>query len=509
MSTSQTATPTPTAPATPHVADEHQQNAEHEQDDDALLDRLKAIRERLLSLRKAPSGTKEMTRLWKEVSGIVVTLSQRREAFAPESQDALVEDIIPMFLQFWSLKGNQAENMYPVYVKLAKYKHTMEELLETGLFSKAILKDLDHHIHAAKTAVEGFKSTEVRNSMSRVSATKRPSASTRGSESSPSRLGPGLRLLESKLASCITLHKELKEALDIISPFLLPIHARLVEIKHDLSQLISRRSAHAFSLGEVQMLQDELLEIDSARIDGSYLGKDGTVLPGQATVIWLLEQCYEDAHELLALREAIGGENPLRPVYETLLRLKTKLDHLQLAIKYTFKCDDLIPIQMELGKIDNMRFDGKFVGENGVIPEGQAVLHFLLHKCYRMVYKIQAMTEPVGESVMPVYNELMTLRKCFLELIRWKVKLSARDLTMYGVKLSMLDSKRVDGKFIAEDGSIPEGQGILHDLLDECYNLRNELQETAEEDDSDDFGDFSEDDVDDYNNSEDEHFEVK
>ncbi|KAJ3031701.1 UNVERIFIED_CONTAM: hypothetical protein HDU68_001218 [Siphonaria sp. JEL0065] len=93
------------------------------------------------------------------------------------------------------------------------------------------------------------------------------------------------------------------------------------------------------------------------------------------------------------------------------------------------------------------------------------------------------MTEPVDESLMPIYNTLMTLRKCFLELQRWKVKLSMRDLTMYQVKLAALDNQRKDGKFIGEDGSIPEGQGILHDLLDECYNLQVELQQASEESD--------------------------
>lgn len=60
--------------------------------------------------------------------------------------------------------------------------------------------------------------------------------------------------------------------------------------------------------------------------------------------------------------------------------------------------------------------------------------------------------------------------------------------------LAALDSQRVDGKFIPEDGSIPEGQGILHDLLGECYNLQMELQHASEE--SDDDGD-SEDEYDD------------
>lgn len=45
----------------------------------------------------------------------------------------------------------------------------------------------------------------------------------------------------------------------------------------------------------------------------------------------------------------------------------------------TLKGDDLIPYQVKLGQIDNMRVDGKFmVGD--AVPPGQAVLHYLLHK---------------------------------------------------------------------------------------------------------------------------------
>ncbi|KAJ3066548.1 hypothetical protein HDU99_003818 [Rhizoclosmatium hyalinum] len=102
------------------------------------------------------------------------------------------------------------------------------------------------------------------------------------------------------------------------------------------------------------------------------------------------------------------------------------------------------------------------------------------------------MTEPVDESLMPVYNTLMTLRKCFLELQRWKVKLSMRDLTMYQLKLAALDNQRVDGKFIGDDGSIPEGQGILHELLAECYTLQSELQQASEESDDEEFDDEDE-----------------
>jgi hypothetical protein len=40
-----------------------------------------------------------------------------------------------------------------------------------------------------------------------------------------------------------------------------------------------------------------------------------------------------------------------------------------------------VPIQIQLGEVDNLRVDGKFLGPDGQsVPEGQGVLHFLLHK---------------------------------------------------------------------------------------------------------------------------------
>ena len=59
----------------------------------------------------------------------------------------------------------------------------------------------------------------------------------------------------------------------------------------------------------------------------------------------------------------------------------------------------------------------------------------------------------------------------------------ARELYPYGMKLNSIDGMRVGGKFMTEDGSIPEGQGTVHALLAECYELLHELRSEMEEDD--------------------------
>jgi hypothetical protein len=52
--------------------------------------------------------------------------------------------------------------------------------------------------------------------------------------------------------------------------------------------------------------------------------------------------------------------------------------------------NELFPLQMKLGQLDNMRVNGKFVEEDGTIPEGQAIVMSLLNECYDRLFELQA-----------------------------------------------------------------------------------------------------------------------
>ncbi|KAI9324642.1 hypothetical protein DFJ73DRAFT_871881 [Zopfochytrium polystomum] len=470
-----------------------------------------------------------------------------------------------MFFQSWSHHHKAVEQLYPIYVSLAKTKHVLEQLLESGLYTEITLKEVEagiaklhrnvdelRRIARERATASPMTSTASDHSAAGAAAGDAPKASKGDLAAGALAFGPGLALVESKLQACNKDLASLRAALAAIDPALLPLHTRLIEIKHELASLLARHSPHAFSLAEVQILQDDLREIDSIRIDGKFLGKDdGAVLPGQAAVIWLLEACYDDVHELLALREAIGGDNPLRPVYERLVRIKGRLERAYTVAKWNMRMDDLVPLQIELGEIDNLRVDGNedrdgdqaphstsavttatttaaaaaAASAAAAVPEGQAVLHFLLHKCYRIVYKLQMAAEPVADALMPVYASLATLQRCLLELKKWRVRLAPRDLAMYQMRLAKIDDMRVDGRFYGEEnggggggggaagaagagqqqaqqGEVPEGQGVLHAMLDACYELLRELQSASESaddedeidlDDDDDDGDFDDD----------------
>lgn len=82
-----------------------------------------------------------------------------------------------------------------------------------------------------------------------------------------------------RAAECVLI--SLKKQLDDINPILIPLHSRLVEIKRSLESLCKRPLPSAFSLAEVQLLQDDLLEIDSVRIDGKFYSKGNVIVEGQ------------------------------------------------------------------------------------------------------------------------------------------------------------------------------------------------------------------------------------
>jgi hypothetical protein len=88
----------------------------------------------------------------------------------------------------------------------------------------------------------------------------------------------------------------------------------------------------------------------------------------------------------------------------------------------------------------------------------------------------------------------LTIKKCLNEVLKYGGPYSPRDLYPYHLALHQIDSLRRDGKFCADDGSIPEGQAILVAQLSEAHELLEMLKESMsdEEDEEDEEGDEEE-----------------
>jgi Protein of unknown function (DUF2408) len=79
------------------------------------------------------------------------------------------------------------------------------------------------------------------------------------------------------------------------------------------------------------------------------------------------------------------------PISEELMPIANKLSTVKRCLnevqKYggPFSARDLYPYQLALFQIDQLRIDGKFIGRDGSIPEGQAILNAHLAESHEIV----------------------------------------------------------------------------------------------------------------------------
>ncbi|CAB4434298.1 unnamed protein product [Rhizophagus irregularis] len=419
-----------------------------------ILESIINIRNRLQALKKDREHyikSSAVTEIYDEVTELVKKLIEIRDqsAESPTSDNrvnAVFDDVFQLLSLFFMAVGKNKESP-ATYAQLATLKQCLDHLNESGVYTIDELTPYKNRLMDMKRIINN---DEVNKAIAE----------------------PHLKLLNKKLISCEKVLNQLLDSGLNLSDDLAPIHHRLVQIKRELGAIGARTDPDKIS--DIRPYQDELRSIDSKRVDGKFMAPDGSIPPGQAQVIGLLEECYEDAHEIIASQNNVS--ETLKPIYDRLIELKASLERLALTHRWTSRETDLWTYQLQLSEIDNMRKDGKFYDDEGNVPEGQTVLLYLLHKCYRLVYKILSSSEPIAEPLIPIHNQLHTVRRFLNEIKKFGGPFTSRELYPYQMKLASIDNMRVDGKFLDEDGSIPEGQGIVMALLNECYDILFELK---------------------------------
>ncbi|CAO3635120.1 unnamed protein product [Cunninghamella echinulata] len=270
-----------------------------------------------------------------------------------------------------------------------------------------------------------------------------------------------------------------KEALDSllitireVAPELKPLQDELVELRRELS-LVAQRPA-GFKASDIYPFQEKIRKIDNLKSD--LFPKDGSTPKGQALIVGLLEQLYEETHDLIASTDNISDS--LKPIADRLKEIKNQLGRLALTHRWTLRETDLYTYQLQLQEIEKLRHNGKFRDpktSSDDVPDGQALINFLLRGCYRLITKMLSENVPVSEAIMPIHNQLSTVRRCLVEVTKWGKPDSARDLYPYQLKLASIDNMRRDGIFYDDEGNIPEGQAICISILNECYDILHEL----------------------------------
>ncbi|MCJ1476672.1 hypothetical protein MMC13_005340 [Lambiella insularis] len=427
-----------------------------------ILDSLLYIRDKL-SLLKGDKSTyiksNDVLSLYNEVIKQVQLLNDvRAEEKRPLEQnrvDKILEDCFQLISLFFLTIGRNNEAP-AVYSMCSTVKRLLDHLAEANFYSA---KDLD-----------GIETTfaTMRETLQRGKDTYSPHL---------------LTLLANRLDTCHLILEELYRRLKDLSPELVPTHEKLVSILRSMAACNCRKT---FPVGEVRGFQDQLKQMQATMVDGQFVGADGTIPHGQEIVVPLLNRCLFWADLCLERNGKI--EERFKPIYDRLLEIRNQLERITLTQAWSLRETDLYSYQRQLDKIDESRIDGNFEDAQGHKADlhAQRTLLYLIRRSYACIYSLIRSSEPVSEALLPIFNQLQTLRRCLLEVKKSGGVSSPRELYPYSMKLNSVDNMRVDGKFmIGHD--IPEGQGSVNALLAECFDLAYELRVEAE--DHDDSGD--------------------
>ena len=183
------------------------------------------------------------------------------------------------------------------------------------------------------------------------------------------------------------------------------------------------------------------------------------------------------------MREKQGKiDERFQETYDKLLKIRNQLEQMNLTQAWSLRETDLYSFQRQLDRLDEARVNGNFMDADGRPADlhAQRTLLYLLRKSYACIYQYIISSEPVSEALLPIYNQLLTLKRCLHEVKRSGGVDSPRELYPYSMKLNSIDNMKKDGKFMVGN-DIPEGQGSVIALLAECFDIAYELRSEADE----------------------------
>lgn len=116
----------------------------------------------------------------------------------------------------------------------------------------------------------------------------------------------------------------------------------------------------------------------SKRVDGKFLGPNGTVPASQAACSSLLEECFDITQEIKAQDESKRVADSLKPIFDRVTEIRRELENLAQTHRWSLRETDLWNYTLSLQEIDKMRVDGKFMDLDKNVPHGQYVSIFRL-----------------------------------------------------------------------------------------------------------------------------------
>lgn len=162
-------------------------------------------------------------------------------------------------------------------------------------------------------------------------------------------------------------------------------------------------------------------------------------------------------------RQGIVDER-FKDIYQKLYEIRNQLERISLTQAWSLRETDLYDYQRRLDRIDESRINGNFEAPDG----SHADLHtqrvrslslslcalglflfqytpltlihqtliYLLRRSYAYIYSCMISSEPISEALLPIFNQLQTLRRCLLEVKRSGGVSSPREMYPYTMKVN-------------------------------------------------------------------------
>ncbi|KAJ4396437.1 hypothetical protein N0V93_000656 [Gnomoniopsis smithogilvyi] len=432
-------------PQVPHPQDTREQE---------ILERLTAIRDQLLLLKQDRTKyirSKDVMALYDQTIEEVRKVTEVRtvtNGHAENRLDKVMESCFQLLSLFFMTIGRNGEAP-AAYALTSTIKRLLDHLTEASLFSE---KDLE----SMRKTLE-----QLSGSISEADEAQSPYL---------------IKLLAKRVELCQSSLANLQKKLDRLDETLVAVHEKIISIIRSMALANTKAK---FNTTEVEKLKTQLKEIDASRVNGQFVTDDGKVAKGSEETSELLERALAWSDIVLDRKGVIPEQ--WRRIYDVLIGIRNDLDKFSITPAWSLRETDLYDYQRQLDKIDEARVDGNWLDDEEKPAElyVQRTLLYLIRRSYGYIYHLMVLSEPVSEALLPVYNQLSTLKRCLLEVKNSGGVNSARELYPYSLKLNSIDNMRVDGKFeINKD--IPEGQAAVADLLAECFELNYELRVEAE-----------------------------
>lgn len=126
-----------------------------------------------------------------------------------------------------------------------------------------------------------------------------------------------------------------------------------------------------------------------------------------------------------------------RPTYDALVGIRNDLEKLSVTQAWSLRETDLYDFQRQLDKIDENRVGGNFLDQQGRPADlwTQRTMLYLIRRSYAYIYQFMIASEPVSEALLPIYNQLQTLKRCLIEVKASGGVSSVRELYPYSMKV--------------------------------------------------------------------------